>query len=305
MKKTITIDVGSDPAIAESPLTVVMDVHLPDRLADDAALFFCLPGGGVTRNYFDLDGGPGTAFSFAKEMAKGGHVVVTVDPVGVGESTIPADGFSLTPYIQVEMNHRAFVALRTMTIGGIDLGALRVIGGGHSAGGLLSALQQVAHRDFEAVFILCYWTAGLPHMSNDEQRARFHGPDGPAHISDLAREMFKVPYSETPTRESDTPAARALRGARGRLISTIGVISTIPGNIRKSLAQLDVPVFLGVGSRDMTGPPHLLPVDYESCTDFTMYVVQGAGHHIFVVDGNAAFFRRMLVWAAGLAVMAG
>jgi pimeloyl-ACP methyl ester carboxylesterase len=306
MTRTVQVDVGTYEGLG-GPMQVAMDVHVPERLAEGAALFFCLPGGGVTRRYFDLDGGPGTAFSFAKAMTAQGHVVVAVDPIGVGDSSRPEDGFALTAEVEAELIHRAFLAMRQMEVGGVALGALRVIGGGHSAGALVSVVQQARWRDFDAMILFCFGSGGLPAQLAPEQKAALADPDGGrSRVVEFARKKFAGhPYVEPPVRYDDSPASKALRAAHSLVVTVVGILAMTPGNVRPELATIDVPVFLSVGDRDMTGPPHLLAGDYVACPDFTFYVVATSGHHVFVAPTAPALYARVLNWTAGLAVGGG
>lgn len=300
MKVEIAVDAGPHLP-GGAPNRVAMDVHLPERLAPDAVLFFCLPGGGVTRGYFDLDGGSGTRFSFAREMIAAGHVVVAADPVGVGGSTRPEDGFALTAAVEADLMHRAFLAMRGQVIGGVALGALRVVGGGHSAGAMIAVMQQAAHRDFAAMILFCFGTGGLPEQLSPAQKAALDEPDGGrSRIVEFARTRFGQAYVEPPVRYDATPASQALRAVHDQVVLVVGVQAMTPGSVRTELATVDVPVFLAVGDRDMTGPPHLLGMDYAACPDFTLFVLPTSGHHVFVAPAAPDLYRRVGNWLESL-----
>ena len=62
--------------------------YYPARTAAPApALLVCLPGGTYSREYWDLNipGHPG--YSFADFATENGYPVVTIDPLGTGESS--------------------------------------------------------------------------------------------------------------------------------------------------------------------------------------------------------------------------
>lgn len=299
MKVSRAYDIGPLVPGGEA-ITLALDVHLPARPAMSPRLLFCVPGGGVRRGYFDLQGDAG--FSFAQAMTEAGHVVAAIDPAGVGESTRPADGFVLTAEVCAEGNHRALSCLRAETIGGIALGDLPIIGGGHSAGAMIAAVHQARHRDFDAMLLFCFGTIGLPEMLDEEHRAALATPDrGRSRIVEFARARFAgAAYIPAHAQERDTPAGRALRAVHDQVVSVIGAHAMTPGNVAAELALLDVPLLLAVGDRDMTGPPHLLPADYPACRDLTLYVVKGSGHHVFVAPGAANLFRRTAHWLGGL-----
>jgi pimeloyl-ACP methyl ester carboxylesterase len=305
MLVTIHADVGPLAPDGE-PNRVTMDVHLPERLASQPAMLFCLPGGGVTRRYFDLDGGPGSDFSFARAMTSAGHVVVAVDPVGIGDSTRPVDGFALTAQAEAELVHRAFLHLREQVIEGVALGSLRVVGTGHSAGAMLAVVQQATNPEFSALLLFCFGTAGLPELLDPAQRSALTEPDGGrSRLAEFARAKFAgQSYFETPTRDADTPAGRALRAVHDRVIAVLAIQAMTPGSVARELAAIEVPVFLAVGERDMTGPAHRLAADYVACRDFTLYVVPNSGHHVFVSSGAPRLYGRVLNWLGSTAVSA-
>ena len=280
---------------------IALDIALPDDLTSKSVMFFCVPGGGVTRQYFDLDAGAGHAFSFSRAMTEAGHVVVSVDPPGVGDSSRPSDGFGVTTEVQAHALHGAFRFARAQTAMGVALAALPAIGVGHSAGAMLATVQQSLHRDFAAMLLLCFGIDGLPGFLDPEHRAALDEPDRiRARLPELARKRFDEPYFGIEMRGGDAPAERALRAVRSDVVAVVGLHAMTPGNIAPEIAALDVPVFLGVGAQDMTGPPHRLGAAYRSCGDFTLYVSPQAGHHIFVAADASRLFRRITSWTAGI-----
>ena len=75
----------------EGTLTVAADVFVPSRMRSLPVALFCLPGGALTRHYYHLRAEGD--FSFAAYMASRGFIVVTLDPLGVGDSTRPRAGY--------------------------------------------------------------------------------------------------------------------------------------------------------------------------------------------------------------------
>lgn len=307
--RRLRIDVGPLSDGGE-PIGLALDVFLPPRLSERPALFWCVPGGGVTRDYYDLrdpNAPENEAFSLAAAMTGAGHIVVTIDPAGVGESTRPADGYSLTTEAVAEGNARALAKLRAMLAAGELEGLpvlpdIPVIGTGHSAGAMIDVVHQSATHDFAAMVLFCFGTAGLPEYMDDTHRAAIEEPDGGrSRIVEFARARFGTePYLPAPVHDKDTPSGRALRRVMNRVLANVGMHAMLPGNVAKELGELDVPVFLSVGDRDMTGPPHLLPRDYVNCPDLTLYVVPTSGHHVFVAPGAARLFHRLKGWVSGL-----
>jgi pimeloyl-ACP methyl ester carboxylesterase len=301
MSRVITVDVGPHLPGGEAN-RLALELFVPGAFAASPVLFFCMPGGGMNRGYFDLDGGEGQPFSFARAMTAAGHVVVTIDPVGVGDSTRPDDGFVLTSAVMIELNHRAFIAMRALDEDGLALGSMPVVGVGHSAGAMLAVQQQATFGDFAAMLLLCFGSGGLPQHFPAEYVAAAAKPDfDRTLIIDMARSKFGGDgYMPIRARPPETPSARALAGAYSATPSVIGAHAMTPGNVAPEIAMLDCPVFLALGERDMTGPPHLLARDFEACRDLTIYVAAGAGHHLFLIPEAPALYGRIANWADGV-----
>ena len=67
------------------------------------------------------------------------------------------------------------------------------------------------------------------------------------------------------------------------------------------LAAVDVPVFIGVGDRDiMQGDPREIPSALPSCNDITLFVLRDAGHNQNVAPNREQFWDRIAAWVDGL-----
>jgi pimeloyl-ACP methyl ester carboxylesterase len=270
---------------------VAYDVLVPAALHSGSRLLFCIPGGGVNRGYFAMPG-----FSFADAMLVAGHVVVLIDPPGVGDSTRPADGYALTAAVIATALHAVLARVRA------DYPALPVIGVGHSAGAMLAVVQHDLFGDFAALALLCFGTAGLPEYFKPgiaEKAADLAWLK--ANLAEIAAEQFGAPYLPPRPDPRETPAARAMRAVHDHVVSAIAMQSMAPGNVADELARVTVPVFMAAGDRDMTGPPHLLPAACVACPDLTLHVVADAGHHIFVVANAGRLYRRLTDWLSIIA----
>jgi alpha-beta hydrolase superfamily lysophospholipase len=110
-------------------------------------------------------------------MTSQGFIVVTVDPIGIGGSSRPRDGFELTPDVLVEANVRAVESIRQDLVSGSltdrlpPLPGLRTVGVGHSMGAMLTAMQQARDHQHVAVMLLGFGTQGLPRELSAEAAA--------------------------------------------------------------------------------------------------------------------------------------
>lgn len=275
------VDVG--PAFAGE---VAYEVLAPAALHGGSRLLFCIPGGGVNRGYFDMAG-----FSFAQAMVAAGHVVVLVDPPGVGDSTRPEDGYALSATVIAKALHAVLARVRAA------YPDLAVIGVGHSAGAMLAVVQHDLFTDFAALVLLCFGTGGLPEYFKPgiaEKAADLAWLK--ANLASIAAEQFGAPYLPPRPDPRDTPAALAMRAVHDHVVSAVAMQSMAPGNVADELARVTVPVFVAAGDRDMTGPPHLLPAAYAACPDLTLHVVADAGHHVFVVGNAGRLYQRLADW---------
>jgi alpha-beta hydrolase superfamily lysophospholipase len=300
---------------------VVGDVFAPARpsgaTSDEATVLFCLPGGGMSRRYFDLDvAGAEGSYSMARHLAAIGFVLVTLDHPGIGESDRPDDGYTLTPERVADVNAYACDrVLEQLRAGTLDarLGPLRVassIGVGHSAGAGLTAYQQARHRTHRAIALLGYGGAGLASHLDEREKALAHDPDAVRrHIAELVEARFGDPLPMQRRGSSEflvgAPMPEAVRGAlvacRTPLLALVGLTSMIPGAAVPVLAQIDVPVFVAHGSRDIAGSLHAVAALFRSSGDVTLYGLDDAGHNHNVAPTRAQLWDRLASWVTSLA----
>jgi pimeloyl-ACP methyl ester carboxylesterase len=295
--------------------TVVAEVFLPDPdlLGGRPVVAFCLPGGGMSRRYFDLEVPPAEGnYSMARHLAGAGFVVVTVDHLGIGESSRPDDGYALTPEVLADVNgHVTAHILDQLREGRLVAGlAARPsavsIGVGHSAGAGLTVHQQARHRSHAALALLGYHGRGLPGHLSDEERGFAGDPDGlRREITRLVRQRFGDPLPMMARGSSQLLVAApmsdavhdALVEARTNLRALVGLSSMVPGSYGPQLATIDVPVFLGLGSADLTDAAHEVPSQFPASNDVTLFVLAGSGHNHNVAAGREVLWDRLARWA--------
>ena len=199
-------------------------------------VLYCLPGGGMSRRYFDLDA-PG--YSMAEHLAAQGFVVVTIDHPGVGDSPPPDDPWTLTPHVVADADAAA-VAELDRQLGGIPIGV------GHSMGGMLTVTVQARHRPYAGLGLLGYahsdhyeLTALAAYLS-DEEKAIVGNQD--AHRRPAGRSgerALRPPAAQGQHGAFGLPArrdARARRGARRDGPVRVATCSRSAGSARCSNA---------------------------------------------------------------------
>lgn len=304
------------PLTAAGPLNVVADIVAPVGSTPHVA-YFCLPGGGMRRGYFDLQVGDDTSYSFAQAMAARGQVCVLIDSLGVGEGGRPADGFELTPDVMADANEQAVAEIvRRLRSGMLDaalppMPALRTVGAGHSMGALLTVVQQARHRSHDALLLLGFSTRGMADFNSAEENVYAGDPAGArANAVRLARLRHAEPYFEivsNPTsrdvfgRGADREAVMALGTVREKCLATPSLFSMIPGSSAPDCASIGVPVMLAIGDRDICGPPHEVPANFPASRDITLLVLAATGHTHFVFPSRRTLFERAASWAETMA----
>jgi pimeloyl-ACP methyl ester carboxylesterase len=63
------------------------------------------------------------------------------------------------------------------------------------------------------------------------------------------------------------------------------------------MAQLDVPVLVGFGEHDITGPARDTANALPRCRDITLYELAGAGHNHNVAPNRTELWDRLARWA--------
>ena len=273
--------------------------------ATNGRVLYCLPGGGMSRSYFDLDA-PG--WSMAEHLAERGFVVVPIDHPAVGQSPAPDDPWTLTPTVVADADTLAVRELHDR-LGGLPIGI------GHSMGGMLTVTVQARHRLYAGLGLLGYahsdhyeQTALAAHL-NAEERALIGNPDAIApRLVDLAHARFGRPLPPNTSPASDfvmggmhvpVEGLEALGRARSNLLACCGLASMLKSTIA-DVKEIDVPVFLGFGERDITGNARATADALPRCPDITLFELAGSGHNHNVAPNRSQFWDRLATWAAGV-----
>lgn len=297
----------------ENNQAVAADVFLPTQMPPLPLALFCLPGGAMTRQYYHLQGEGD--FSFAAHMTLRGFIVVTLDPLGVGQSSQPRDGFALTPEVLSQANSRAVEVLRqelrSGRLTGRALPQLKTIGVGHSMGAMLTTMQQARDGAHAGLVLLGFSTQGLPAALSAQEGTFGEDPAAArANLVRLARLRGSDPYPKiarsAQSRElfagdnADRRGVEALKQARSHLLLSAGLFSMIPGSTSAECAQIDTPLLLCLGDRDIAGPPHQIPASFPASSDITLLVLPNTGHAHFLFDSRQRLFERVASWCEAI-----
>ena len=317
-RATWTFDV-SDVVPVAGRFEVAASWIAPADLAPNApiTLLVCLPGGFLSRRYFDLETGGDRTYSFAEAMAARGHAVLAFDHVGTGDSTPPSPeeaGLEIGVDAIAAANQAAFEAARERiaagdpTSGTPPLEISTCIGVGHSMGSMLTVEQQALAHPYDALLLFSFSTAGTP---------RFIGPDLMAYADQperLRREMPQVlsramggPYPPRANGvEEDRVAAfgvgtappdaeEALQLAATRLLGVGGLTSMIPGGYAPAAQKIDVPVLMVFGDHDLHDDRHTAE-ELPLVRALETWQLDDAWHCHFVANTRERLWERVALW---------
>lgn len=317
--ESITIKLHVDSGVelpGESALHIAAEVWAPSDLerSSEVTAFVALPGGGMSRRYFDLAVENDDTFSFAKQMVARGFVVILIDHLGIGESSRPADGYAVTAEVVAKANaHATEQIVAKLRAGSLSptlpaLQNLSTIGVGHSMGAMMTLLQQAEYRQHAAIALLGFSTRGLPEYVSPKVRELAADPAAiRAELATLAKAMFVQPYPVIkPTgreggifagKTADPRGTVALKQVTDVLLPMGAFLSMVPGNVLPEARQVASPVFLGVGEFDMVGPTHEVPASFPASRDVTLHVIPETGHSHFLFPSRIGLFDRLAAWA--------
>jgi hypothetical protein len=280
----------TDAVASDVPLHVAATLFLPDTAP--VALVACLHGGGYDRRYFHLTVPGHEGYSMGAHLARRGCAVLAFDCLTIGESSrLPegadADGTVFTVAHDAAVRQVAG-GLRDGSLGTVPSGdpPLPVVGVGHSLGGSLVTIQQARGRTYDRIAVLGTTAFERPWggefalkpvddglvLDREALRSDFYWNDVPAAVI-AADEAAGVPLSV----HAVTWAAEAL-----------GLASAI-----------DVPVFIGLGERDVSEDPHREPSAYTASDDVTLFLLRSSGHCHNLAGGRARMWDRIAAWIAG------
>ncbi len=267
--------------------------------ADGRAVLVCLPGGTYSRDYWDLDipGRPG--YSFAEFATAHGHAVVTIDPLGTGESSKPTNDFDFADIA-------AALACAVAAIPHATGNRAPPVAVAHSLGGYLAITQQALFSSYAALAVLgCTNQHVAPLNLGADFIARAATPQGRAT---LAREILSAlpePYFEGPREHlqswfhlADVPAdvVAADCVTATSVVPRVFGAAMIPGIVAEHAALVEVPVLLGYGEVDVSPDPRAEAGLYRSSGDITTVVLADSAHCHNMASGRHRLWRRLLTW---------
>ena len=309
------VDVA-DAVDLPAPCEVALDVVAPRSFEPGLPplALCCLPGGYLTRRYYDLDAEGDSSYSFSAFMAERGFVTVALDHLGSGESSKPEDPDELSLARVADANRFAMQTVLTE----IEAGSLHPkippqdtlasVGVGHSLGSALSVVQQARSPSHDALLLFSFSTGGFEDFLLPGEREFANRPEEAIeNLPRLARARFESPYPRVggrttrgreeafATGTAEKAGVRALKKCGTNLVAQPGLLTMIPGGYAPFAADIEVPVFVATGDHDLTDP-----LDANLCfpkaREFVAYQLDDSWHCHNVARTRHLLWERSANW---------
>jgi pimeloyl-ACP methyl ester carboxylesterase len=317
----LSIDVTGRAGGLGGMLEQAITLHLPDpgQVTDPPIVIFGFPGGGVARGYWCLETVDSTEWSQARYHAERGAIFVSVDHLGVGQSTTgDADDFTIEVVtagnVAVVREVLARLANGTLVDGFPRLPDPVRIGMGQSMGGHFIIQMQGQQAPFDAVAVLGYssihtviavppgedsvpppslarnapaenlgvWTEKVAANADRFQQRMYYLSFFDESDAQVVRQTFVTPaFSRT------TPGAAKYMLSRGV--------------VAEEAARIECPVFLGFGERDTSMHPRQEPAGYLRANDIQLAIIPGMAHGQNFNGKRRELWERLhswVLWAA-------
>jgi alpha-beta hydrolase superfamily lysophospholipase len=326
----LRLDVTEAAGLGE-PAHVAVTVTAPEAPPADPVVCFAKPGAGYGRGYFTEDlPGPGRGAQADWHAARG-WVFVSVDHLGVGESSLhDPERLTFAPVVAASQAAEDEVRRRLAEGTLVDaLGPLPTpltIGIGQSMGGAFTIVQQGRHHGYDGVAVLGYSPLrthpptppgqpplALPWVPRDTQlsdgvvtnapslAARTGAAAAPAetvpmawgfHFDDVDAEVVRRDLEDYPARHGQVPP-----WGSATVPATAVLWCLAPGSTLAEAAAIRCPVLVALGERDVLVDPRGELRAYESAFSVDFFACPRMAHMHNFAGTRQLFWRRLETWA--------
>jgi alpha-beta hydrolase superfamily lysophospholipase len=272
-------------------LAATVFLPAPDVLRERPAVLVAMPGAGYSRHYFDI---PEDGYREAQYHNRRGTIVVALDHLGVGESSVPPFEDTTLDVVAAANDAAVNSILDRLRDGSLasGIGALDascVVGAGQSMGGHVLAAMQAYHRTFDGVAMLGS-SMVCTSMPSRPGRAQVVIPEGtpPEEAAELFVQATDWRYAffweDVPESliEADFVGGHPVRETAPIWGSTtvpgLAAALVLPGVVAAEAASIDVPVLVGMGERDVCQEPVAELAAFTNATDIAAIVVPRMAH---------------------------
>lgn len=289
MKSTdMMLDVTSATGLA-NPTFIAATLHLPDGMGETPShLIFAIHGGGYSRLYWHPPFAD-ESYSFARWFTDQGKAVLTIDMLGMGESTCPEPESSLNMAIIAGAHAEAL----RQVVAKWD-GPIAVTGVGHSMGGMMIIAQAAAHPAMDRVAVLGW--ANEPMILGDTDVASLQAgliPSG--YIATSRQPMRRLFYAD------DVPHAliEADEAHASKTPATMGRDALTPGIVHDAAANITVPVLVVQSAIDTSPAPGKEPAYFSSSPLVELQILEAAAHCQNFAGNRNLHWQRLNDWVDG------
>jgi len=324
----LRIDVSISARGAAPPLQIAATAFIPSWHSDvtRATAIFAVPGGGYSRGYFDMHFPQHAGYSQARYHQDHGLIFVACDPIGVGASSLP-DPASIDFAMLGDTYDAAVreicrrIASGALVPGLPAIASLTRIGIGQSMGGKVTVLAQGRRGTFDAIGVL---GASAIHTKLPQRDAAACDASVQGHMQvrgsavdsesvarssrSIADFIYPFHWEDVPPDilQADIGGGYPLRRAPvppfgSATIPPCAVTMMSPGAIAAEAAAVSVPVFVGVGERDVCPDARSEPGAYANSSDITVHVVPRMAHMHNFAGTRELLWARLEQWTRGIA----
>lgn len=262
-------------------------------------LLFCLPGGGASKDYFDL----APNYSFARRMSAAGYDVITMDHPGTATNTLPANHPFFSPRQAADYIAAAIPQFRDT----LNLSSHSMIGVGHSMGGMITVLIQARHGLFSSIALFGSSAGGLEWGLDDHEKTYIDDEEKfSKDMEALTLRKFKTAFppsmggpsgkSITFGGENDSVTQR-LRETTCNLYAAGGMMSMTRGSFKTEVLAINVPMFFAFGDHDIGIAPKEAPKDFINAPSHELLILENTGHNSFAFSSLANLCEQFQHWA--------
>jgi pimeloyl-ACP methyl ester carboxylesterase len=309
--------------VEQGQLAATVVAPASEHLAEPHIVFVCVPGMSYRRTYWDLHVDGETGYSFAEHAAELGHIVVTLDNLGVGDSSAPAGGgdvgFERLGHAVADASSVIAdrIAAGTLVPGLDAVADARLVGLGHSMGAGVAIAAQALRAPWLAVAPLGFPTQEIPGLydtappeavATPTKRWEWARDNIPQAIMGqrwqdidtyflIDRPSFNDLFygPEVPQNVIDADIALATVAPRQAWLEAVASHAIV-----QHAASIDAPVFLCYGSGDLSPNPRAEPAAWRSSNDITVLLLEDTAHCHNLAGTRASLWDRLCGWATSV-----
>jgi pimeloyl-ACP methyl ester carboxylesterase len=251
---------------------------------------------------WNLKGVPG--YDYAAEMAKRGHVSLTLDELGYGASDHPANGNQTCQGAEAAITHQIIQKLRGGEYSLGEYGPIRfstVVLAGHDVGGEVAEMEAYSYKDINGLMLVTFADQGYTPFIVERATVASNqwcseSASGYVHFASEQEFRTLLFYNADPR---VIEAADALRTA-----NPCGVIRSTPLGVlvddRVHTSEIKVPVLIVFGNNDTLvwtrKGEEEQEGDFSGSSDKSTVFVPNAGHFVMFARTAPLFDATMSGW---------